>query len=122
MSKVENSLAPLLDIALCLVAVLCTRQEVLPQTIDLPTARAREELSGGQEAEVLRVALKKDGTIFWDGHQIEVQELSSLVHGRQSLVLQADAETRWQRVFELKAYLQSMGISLIEQGNLEEKL
>jgi biopolymer transport protein TolR len=114
----EINVTPFVDVMLVLLIIFMVTAPLLATgvPVELPEARA-DALP--QEREQIDIAIRSDGALFFDGEQIEPEQLSTRLDGfgggdgGPAVTLRADRSLPYGQVMTVMAELQRAGLTSI---------
>lgn len=111
----EINVTPFVDVMLVLLIIFMVTAPLMTQgvEVDLPTTRTVKNLP--QDSEHLVLSIKKDGTLFLDEYQVELDALQKhlkrlVSKQKKQLFLRADKEVAYGTVVRVMGEVKSAGI------------
>ena len=114
----EINMTPLVDVMLVLLIIFIITIPVINHAVKLDLPQAASQPNDIKPAHV-NVSIATDGTISWDGAEIDEQALAARIADvaarspQPELHLRADRKTPYERVAQLMAAAQNGGLSKI---------
>jgi len=112
----EINTTPLVDVMLVLLIIFMVTAPLITNTtnINLPNSKTTASL---EKPNVINISLDEMGRIFWNGKEISQENLPQLLQNAMAikkdteLRLQADRETRYQKITDIMTEANKAGIT-----------
>ena len=112
----EINTTPLVDVMLVLLIIFMVTAPLITNTININLPNSKSAASQ-EKPNVINLSLDDQGKLFWNGKQINEQELPQLLQNEVAkkrdteLHLQADRNTRYQKITDIMTEANKAGIS-----------
>ncbi len=112
----EINTTPLVDVMLVLLIIFIVTAPLITNTVNvnLPSAKTAPT---EQKPNVVNISIDEKGRLFWNNKQIDEADLPALLakakesKNETELHLQADRDTRYQKITEVMSEAQKAGIN-----------
>jgi len=112
----EINTTPLVDVMLVLLIIFMVTAPLITNTVNVNLPNSKS-VASVEKPNVINLSLNDQGKLFWNGKEINEQDLPQLLQNEAAkkkdteLHLQADRDTRYQKITDIMTAANKAGIS-----------
>lgn len=112
----EINTTPLVDVMLVLLIIFMVTAPLITNTVNVNLPNSKS-VASPEKPNVINLSINDQGKLFWNGKQINEQDLPQLLQSEVAkkkdteLRLQADRDTRYQKITDIMTEANKAGIS-----------